>query len=162
MKRPTILVIITITLTLVNGCASVQIYSSNDLKSKTGLKFYSVKPYLLVELKSEKDMTVKTTVVYLPDLANPQYLKVKPGVGSNELKMAFSNGTLNSYGLTTETNVAETINSLAGLIGKSSDAIKQFETQGFQGKLTVGEANFELYEIIITEEGTRLKKVNNE
>ncbi|MBK7626724.1 MAG: hypothetical protein IPJ16_05915 [Bacteroidales bacterium] len=63
------LVIILMGASLVYGCASVQIYSNNDLKNKTGLKFYSVKPYLLVELKSEKDMTVKTTVVYLPDLA---------------------------------------------------------------------------------------------
>jgi hypothetical protein len=158
MKRSLNLVIITLTLTLLYGCASVRIYSKSDLKNKTGLKFYSVKPYLLVELKSEKDMTVKTTVIYLPDLANPQYLNVKPGAGSNELKLAFSNGILNSYGLTSESNVAETINSLAALIGKSTDAVRQLEAPR-AGIEAIGEVNFELYEIIITAEGTRLRRV---
>jgi hypothetical protein len=162
MKKSIYLGTIALALSLLYGCASVQIYSGNDLKNKTGLKFFPVKPYLLVELKSEKDQTIKTTIVYLPDLANPQYLKVKPGVGSNELKMAFSNGILNSYGLTSETNVAETINSIAGLIGKSSDAIVPFTKSGGQGIEAAGEVNFELYEIIITVDGTRMKRVNSE
>lgn len=162
MKKFIYLVTITLAISLLYGCASVQIYSNNDLKNKTGLKFYSVKPYLLVELKSEKDMTVKTTVIYLPDLANPQYLIVKPGVGSNELKMAFTNGILNSYGLTYDANVAETINSLAGLLSKGSDAVAQFAAPFGQVKVAGGEVNFELYEIVITQEGTRLKRVSSE
>jgi hypothetical protein len=113
MKRSINLLTILLVLSLFYGCASVQIYSENDLKSRTGLKFYTSKPFLLVELKSEKDMSVKTTVIYLPDLANPQYLIVKPGLGSHELKMAFNNGVLNSYGITVSSELPETINSLA-------------------------------------------------
>jgi hypothetical protein len=162
MKKSIYLVIILPALLLFYGCASVQIYSNNDLKNKTGLKFYSVKPYLLVELKSEKDGTIKTTMLYLPDLANPQYLNVKPGIGSNELKMAFSNGILNSYGLTYDADVAETINSVAGLISKSSDAVAQFAAPGVGGKEAGEEEVFLLYEILITPEGTRLKRVRGE
>lgn len=162
MKRSINLVFMALALSLLYGCASVQIYSDDGLKSTTGLKFYTAKPYLLVELKSEKDMTIKTTVIYLPDLTNPQYLRVKPGVGSNELKMAFSNGILNSYGLTNDTKVAETINSLAGLIAKSSDAVKQLAVPGIFPLQNTGEEIFILYEIIFTPEGTILKEVKRE
>ena len=162
MKNSINLVTIVLALTLLSGCASVQIYSGNDLKNKTGLKFYSVKPYLLVEMKSEKDQTIKTTIVYLPDLANPLYLNVKPGIGSNELKLAFTNGILNSYGLTSDGNIPETINSLAALISKGSDAVVPFTSQGGIGKVAGGEVNFELFEINISPEGTRLRRVSSE
>ena len=159
MKKSIILIIGIVALCVMNGCASVQIYSNEDLKGRTGLKFYPVKLYLLVELKAEKDMTVKTSVIYLPDLANPQYLKVKPGAGSSELKMAFTNGILNSYGVTTDAKLDETINSIAGLISKSSDAFRGIEEQKMAQGKPAGEVNFILYEIVITKEATKLVRV---
>ncbi|MCE5348285.1 MAG: hypothetical protein LLG13_18620 [Bacteroidales bacterium] len=162
MKKTIVLLIEALAIGLLYGCASVQVYSDNDLKGRTGLKFYSVKPYLLSEPKSEKDMTVKTSVVYLPDLANPQYLIVKPGIGSNELKMAFTNGILNSYGLTSDSNVEEMITSLAGLVGKTSDVVKQLEMKNAQLQQAPGEENFVLYEIVITTTGSTLKKIRIE
>lgn len=162
MKTPIILIIEILAVFMLYGCASVQIYSDNDLKERTGLKFYTVKPYLLVELKSEKDMTVKTTVIYLPDLAKPQYLRVKPGAGSSELKMAFTNGILNSYGVTSDSKVDETINSLAALLGKSSDLIRQVEGPAALEGRPVGEVNLILYEIVITPESTKLVRVREE
>src|ERR1035437_6291460 len=113
---------------LLSGCASVRIYSRPDLTGETGVKFYSVKPYLLVELKGEKNNTVKTSEVYLPDLANPQYLAVKPGLGSNELKLSFTNGSLSSYGVLSESQITETLNALAGLASKSGYAVNQFSS----------------------------------
>lgn len=162
MKKAIFLLATSIVFCFLSGCASVQIYSSNNLKNRTGLKFYSVKPYLLVELKSEKDMTVKTSVIYLPDLASPQYLSVKPGMGSNELKMAFSNGVLNSYGLTSSSEIPETINSLAGLVSKSSDAVKQLSALSIPSQSVPGENNFILYEIVFSQEGTVLKRIKIE
>jgi len=162
MKKSTLyyLTILLIVISLLShGCSSVQIYSDGDLKNKTGLKYYPVKPYLLVELKSEKDMTVKTSVVYLPDMANPQYLRVTSGIGSNELKLTFKNGSLESYGLASESEIPETINSLASLISKSSDAVKQFAGPEGSVKFPTGEVNFVLYEIEITVDGTALKEV---
>jgi hypothetical protein len=156
------LIIVTLAFSLLYGCASVEIYSDAGLKSKTGLKFYTAKPYLLVELKSEKDMTVKTTVIYLPDLENPQYISVLPGVGSSELKMAFTNGILNSYGLTNDTKTAETINSLSGFLAKSADALKQSGAPVIPQLLNTGEEVFKLYEIVFTTEGTKLKEVTGE
>jgi hypothetical protein len=150
---------ITLAICLSGGCASVQIYSKNDLKEKTGLRFYTPKPYLLVEMKSEKDMTVKTSVIFLPDLSDPQYLRIKPGLGSNELKMAFTNGILNSYGLTTTSDIPAVVNSLAGLISKSADAAKQISALSVPSQPGGGEDNFILYEIVFTTEGTVLKRV---
>jgi hypothetical protein len=57
-----------------SGCASVKFYSDPGLRKETGLRYYTLKPYLLVEYQAEKDNTVKTSVVYLPDLENPSIL----------------------------------------------------------------------------------------
>ena len=65
---------------LMSGCATVKVYSDAGLKNETGLRFYTLKPYLLVEYLAEKDKTVKTSVVYLPDLSDPQFMVLKPGV----------------------------------------------------------------------------------
>lgn len=147
-----------ISLTILYSCSSVQIYSDGELKKKTGLKYYPVKPYLLVELKSNKDMTIKTSIIYLPDLLSPQYLKVTPGIGANELKMSFANGSLTSYGLTSESEIPETISSLATLINKTADVAKQFAGE-MPVKQPSGDENFLLYEIDIKAEGTVLRKV---
>jgi hypothetical protein len=144
---------------LLSGCASVKIYTRSDLTGETGLKFYTSKPYLLVELNGEKDNPMKTTVVYLPDLANPMYLFLKPGIGSNELKLGFTNSTLSSYGVLSEAQITETINALAGLASKSGYAANQFGHPAESPEQSSPDVNFKLYEIIITAEGTTLKEV---
>jgi hypothetical protein len=162
LKKPITLLVTVLTFCIIYGCSSVQIYSDSNQKNKTGLKFYNVKPYILVELKSEKDLTVKTSVIYLPDLANPQYLIVKPGMGSNELKMAFTNGMLNSYGLTSDSKVAETITSLAGLISKIPDVVNKMAVAPSGQQQSASQPDFILYEVLISPEGTRLKRVESD
>lgn len=159
MKRAFPLIILVISTCFLSGCASVKVYSGSDLTKQTGLKFYAVKPYLLVELKATKDNTIKTSVIYLPDIANPQYIVFKPGIGSNELKLAFTNGSLNSYGLITESQIPEIINALAGLVSKSSGVVGQLSQQANLPEQISNEADFRLYEIVIGAEGTRLKEV---
>jgi len=148
---------------LLSGCASVKIYSRPDLTGETGLKFYTAKPYLLVEPNGEKDNVVKTSVVYLPDMANPQYLVMKPGLGKNELKLGLTNGSLSSYGVLSESQIAETINALAALASKSGYAVNAFGQAGNMGVNPVpAEEKFKLYEIIIETGVTRLKEVTQE
>lgn len=159
MKRVISLIISGILICFISGCASVKIYSGSDLTKKTGLRFYTVKPYLLVELKAEKDNTVKTSVIYLPDLGAPQYIIFKPGIGSNELKLAFTNGSLNSYGLMTESQIPETINALAGLLSKSAGVAGQLAQQANRIEQVSTEPDFKLYEIVIGAEGTSLREV---
>jgi hypothetical protein len=158
MRKIFLLFPLIISILLMSSCASVKICSGSG--AETGLRFYTVKPYLLVELQSEKDNTVKTTVVYLPDLADPQYIFFKPGFGSNEVKMTFTNSALNSYGSVSESQIPETINAIASLISKGADAATTFTAPpNFSGQPISSEI-FKLYEIVFDKEGTSLREVN--
>jgi len=141
-----------------SGCASVKFYSDPYLGKETGLRYYTLKPYLLVEYQAGKDNTVKTSVVYLPDLENPQYLVIKPGIGATDLKMAFTNSALNSYGVSTESEYPELFESIASMLSKSA-----YAAQGFGGSETSAqngsEQIFQLFELISDASGTRLKEV---
>jgi uncharacterized protein YceK len=158
MKTKIILAILTALMLLLSGCSSVQFWSGNDPKEMTGLKFYTSKPYLLVEYMAEKDLTVRTTILYLPDLADPQYMKVRPGMGSNDLKMTFEKSILSSYGNATYSDVAGMLNSLAGVISKGAAAAGALASPGYKQQ-SRGE-EFALFEILFTKDGTKLKRVN--
>ena len=145
-------------LCLLGGCSSVKFYSDTGLSVKTGLRIYTTKPYLLVERNADKPP--KTTHIWLPDLANPQYVVVKPGFGASEMKLAFENGSLNSYGITSDSRIPETITSLATLISKSSDAMNNLGfPPAIPGQQPIPDASFELYEIVIGKDGSALKRV---
>ena len=159
MRRAIYLIIGTLLLCLLHGCASVNFYTGSDLTGKTGLKYYNVKPYLLVEPNATKDNSIKTSVIYLPDLANPQYLAIKPGFGSSELKVALTNGSLSSVGLLNESKISESINALATLLSKSGYALTQFSQPGNVTIQSSEAPDFRLYEIVITAGGTSLREV---
>jgi hypothetical protein len=72
MKNTILVVLVSVFIYAFNGCAPVQFYSNKSLTEKTGLKYYTVKPFLHVERDPETNRVVKATVIYLPDLANPQ------------------------------------------------------------------------------------------
>ena len=118
-KKLAVPLIMTLSL-MMAGCATVKVYSDAELKNETGLRYYTLRPYLLVEYQAEKDNTVKTTVVYLPDLSNPQYMLLKPGIGSSELKMNFNNGALESYGVVTDSQLPESMEAFAAILSKSA------------------------------------------
>lgn len=142
-----------------SGCATVKVYSDAGLTSETGLRYYTLKPYLLVEYLADKDNTVKTTVVYLPDLSAPQYMKLKPGVGSSELKMTFSNSALESYGVVTDSQLPESMAAFADILSKSAYAAQTFTgTRPGDTADQVQEPPFRLFEIIITPDGTVLRE----
>jgi len=101
---------------LVSGCAGVKLYKEESFDNRTGLKFYYPKPYLLVERNAAKDVPLKTTIIYLPDLANPVYAKVINGFGANEFSLALSNGALSTYGIKTDSKIPETIASAGGVL----------------------------------------------
>jgi len=150
---------------LMTGCATVKIYSDAGLKNETGLRFYTLKPYLLVEYMAEKDDRVKTSVVFLPDLANPQFMVLKPGVGSSELKMAFKNSALESYGVATDSQLPESMEAFAAMLSKSAYAAQAFEGAPPFTPPTEGEppadpgASFRLFEIITGPSGSTLREV---
>ena len=44
------------------------------------------------------------------------FVKIKNGIGSNDLKIAFEEDSISSFGLVTDTKIPETITSLTGLL----------------------------------------------
>lgn len=101
---------------LLSGCAGVKLFKDEDFNKRTGLKFYYPKPYLLVERNAAKDVPLKTTILFLPDLANPVYAKVISGWGSNAFSIALANGSLSTYGITTDSKIPETITAAGGVL----------------------------------------------
>lgn len=142
---------------IINGCATVKFYSDPGLKNETGLRYFTVKPYVLVELSTEKDKR-RSTIVYLPDLANPQYIVAKAGIGKNELKLAFTNSVLASYGALSESMVSETLESIASMLSKSAYAAQEFIPKDIS-EVTDSDTCFRLYEIIQSTDGTILKEI---
>ncbi|HQK71428.1 MAG TPA: hypothetical protein PL101_09990 [Bacteroidales bacterium] len=157
MKKPHVLAVLTVAIFLFTGCATVKVYSDAGLKTETGIRFYTLKPYLLIEYMAEKDNKVKTTVVYLPDLANPQFMALKPGIGASELKMAFKNSALESYGVATDSQLPESMEAFAAMLSKSAYAAQTFTAppgqQQEEGKC------FRLFEILPGPDGTVLREV---
>lgn len=147
-----------VTLLALSGCATVKFYSDPDLKKETGLRYYTLRPYLLVEYKAEKDNTVKTTVVYLPDLSDPQFLKARTGIGKNDIKMTFANSALTSYGAVSQSQVPELMEAFANMLSKSAYAAQAF-TGPVQPAADDSGTYFRLYEIIPGSDGTYLKEV---
>lgn len=106
-------------LILFSSCASVKIYTEEDKFTKeneVGLKFYQPKPFLLVEHNPAKDVNIKTSIIYLPDLSSPRYVKVKNGWGSANATVGFANGVMNSYGAISDSKGPETITGLASAV----------------------------------------------
>jgi hypothetical protein len=158
MKRAIFLFFTLLFLCLISGCASVNFYTTADLKVRTGLKYYNPKPYLLVESNATKDNSVKTSIVYLPDMANPVYIAMNPGFGSSELKVALNNGMLSSVGLLNESKIPESMDALAALLSKSGYALNQFTQTGPPGQ-SVDQPGFRLFEIVLGKEETILREV---
>jgi hypothetical protein len=158
VKKLIILILFFGSVIILMGCATVKIYSDPDLKNETGLRYYTLKPYLLVEYRAEKDNTVKTSVVYLPDLANPQYLEFKTGIGSNDIKLTFANSSLTTYGVVSESMVSETLEAIASTLSKSAYAAQGLTGPGPTQPDESG-TYFRLYEIIPGPTGTTLKEI---
>ena len=139
------------------GCTPVKIYSDQGMTKETGLKYYSVKPFLQVERDPESKRIVKSVVLYLPDLANPQYMAVKKGPGSSKVDLKLEDGSISTFGFTSDTKIEEYMEALASLLSKGAGAIEDLSS--LKAPLGATSNSVELYEIIITETETILREV---
>jgi pectin methylesterase-like acyl-CoA thioesterase len=141
------------------GCTSVQFYSNSELTKKSGLKYYTVKPYLQVERETVNNTIVKATILYIPDLENPQYIAVKDGLGSKKLDVKLSDGAITTFGMETDPKIAESVAALAGMVSKTATAISDLSTlKGIPGAAAPATIT-ELYDIIMTNGITSVKKI---
>jgi hypothetical protein len=156
MKKHELLILIGAML-LISSCASVNFYSDNELKHKTGLKVYSARPYVLCDYSSGKE---KVSVIWLPNLASPGYLVLNQGFGSNDLKIAIEDGYLKSLGVTTDSGIPETLNALASVVSKSASAAEMLSASPANSVTQTGLIPFELYELSVQNDSVILRKVN--
>ena len=143
---------------LLTSCAPVKFYSDSELTKKSGLKYYSAKPYLQVE-RDINNNVVKATVIYLPDLTEPMYLVVKDGLGSRKIDVKLTDGTLNTIGIATDPGIDGIIKSLAALISGTSSAVTDLATLKGLPMTAAASTITELFEINISHDGTSLRKV---
>jgi hypothetical protein len=159
MKTIILAAFVSLTVIVLTGCAPVRIYSTKGLTEKTGLKYYTVKPFLHVERDSETNRIVKSSVIYLPDLANPQYMVIRDGVNSRKINLKFKDGAITDFGYSSTGKVGESVDALAAMITKSTDALNELNAFKTLQSYKTSSNTVELYEIIIGPEKTTLREV---
>jgi hypothetical protein len=142
-----------------SGCAPVKFYSNPGLTQKSGLKFYTVKPFILVERDPISGNILKASVLYLPDLANPQYMKIKDGPGSRKVDLKLDNGSISSLGVTSDGQLDDAIESLSALIAKGTGALTDITALKGQPGASPPPV-VELYEVFMSSESTSVKKID--
>jgi hypothetical protein len=142
-----------------SGCSPVKIFSDPGLTKKTGLKYYTVKPFLQIEREPETNRVVKAVILYLPDISSPQFLAIKDGPGSRKFDLKLTDGTINTIGFTSDTNIPESVEALAALISKGSGAIADLSNLKSPVTVKANANSIELYEIVIEVTGTSLREI---
>ncbi len=144
---------------LFSGCSPVRFYSDAELTHKSGLKYYTVKPYLQVERDITSNNITKASVIYMPDLENPQYIGINGGAGSGKFDLKLTDGTISTIGLASDPKTSESIEALAALIAKGSAGIADLTS--LKGLPSAAPPSVtELYDIIMKDGITTLKKID--
>lgn len=132
------------------GCSPVKFYSNAELTKQAGFKYYTVKPYLQVERDLTSNNVVKATILYLPDLENPQYVAIKDGLGSRKLDLKLTDGTITTLGLDTDPLIAETLTALGNIVSKTASAVTDLATLKGVQPAAASPTITELYDIVMT------------
>jgi hypothetical protein len=159
MKNLLLKLFSTVFILALTSCASVKFYSDATMTKKSGLKYYSVKPYLQVERDLSNNTILKTTIVYLPDLENPQYIALKDGLGSKKFDLKLTEGSISTFSLDSDAQIAENVAALSGMISKTATAVTDLATlKGFPSS-AASSTTLELYDISISEGITSVRKI---
>ena len=159
MKKSISAAIVGLIIMVLTGCIPVKFYSNPALTEQSGLKYYTGKPFLLVEKDLANNNLTKTTVIYLPDLVNPQYMVIKGGVGSKKVDLKLTDGSINTFGVDSDLKIAESLNALASLISKGTSAITDLSALKGMSQAIAASTITELYEIFMDSDGTTVKKI---
>jgi hypothetical protein len=160
MKKRIFQIILYLVILSIIGCSPVKFSSQPGLDSVTGLKFYTVKPFILVEREVSGNRVIKATVLYLPDLSNPQYMVLKNGVGARKVDIKLTEGSINTLGFSSDPNIAESLNALASLLSKGTAAVVDINNLRTQQNISASDNSVELYEVIMSSDKTILREVS--
>ncbi len=141
------------------GCSPVKFYSNAELTKQSGFKYYPVKPYLQVERELASNNVVKATILYLPDLENPQYIAIKDGLGSKKLDLKLTDGTITTLGLETDPLIAETLTAVANVVSKAASAVTDLSALKGLPPTAGSTIITELYDIVMTNGITSVKRI---
>jgi hypothetical protein len=159
MKNRILTVIFSVSLFVLSGCSPVKIYSNPELTKKSGIKFYTVKPFLQIERDYETGEIVKTNVLYLPDLANPQYMAIKNGPGSRKVDLKLTDGCISTFGFTSDTKIDDYIDALSALLSKGTYAVTNLDALKTPQGTKAMPNMVEWYEIVMKRDTTFLREV---
>ena len=101
-------------MSLLSGCAHL------DFGDDKGLTYYDAKPYLFVS--TSIDCVTTATIITMPE--SRREVKFKYGYGSADLSVNLSNGMITSVNQKTDTQLPQTITSIAGLGTAAAGAFK--------------------------------------
>jgi len=160
MKNVLISIISGIFILALTSCSPVKFYSNAELTKRVGFKYYTVKPYLQVERDLATNNIVKTTILYLPDLENPQYIAIKGGLGSIKLDLKVTDGTITTLGLDSDPLIAETLTAVGNIVSKAASAVTDLYTLKGVPPPVASSTITELYDIIMTNGITSVKKID--
>ena len=86
-------------------------------------------------------------------------MAVKNGFGSSKVDLKLTDGSINTFGFTSDTKIAESVDALAALLSKGTTALTELSTlkspQGFKAPSNT----VEFYEIVIGADKTILREV---
>ena len=158
MKNRILELIICLSLITLMGCSPVKIYSNPELTKKSGIKVYTVKPFLKLERDNEGSI-VKADVIYLPDLANPQYMAIKNGPGSRKVDLKLTDGCISTFGFSSDTKIDDYINALSALLSKGTYAVTNLDALKVPQGTKAVPNRVELYEVVMRRDSTFLREV---
>ena len=103
-------------------------------------------------MKLERDNEgniVKADVIYLPDLANPQYMAIKNGPGSRKVDLKLTDGCISTFGFASDTKIDDYINALSALLSKGTYAVTNLDALKVPQGTKAMPNMVELYEIVM-------------
>ncbi len=159
MKNAFLILVTGIFILVFTGCSPVKFYSNAELTKQSGFKYYPAKPYLQVERDQASNNVVKATILYLPDLENPQYIAIKDGLGSRKLDLKLTDGTITTLGLETDPLIAETLTAAANVVSKAASAITDLSALKGLPPTAASTTITELYDIIMTNGSTSVRRI---
>lgn len=146
-------------LILFASCSPVKFYSDSGLTKSSGLKYYTVKPYVLIERDPATNNVVKASVLYMPDLEHPNFMAINSGMGARKIDVKLSEGSINTFGLTSEDKISESIEALSALISKTAGAAGDLSNLKGLPPAATAQSITELYEVTMAGGTTALKKI---
>ena len=114
---------------LLCACAQTRVYRDERVSQQTGVRFYDPKPYLAVKRDAICPQKVQASLLLLPDLEHPRYVREKAGAGTSSYKLTLVGGMLAEFTQGLDSKIAENLNDANKGITPLLQSLLDLETQ---------------------------------